>query len=251
MPFRVNIRWRFGSLMMRVRSACERTRLSNSATSRTGAGLSGSGRGAPGRSNSSAPCWSRKARRPGRSRSTTSRSRVRPDHAWASWTDAGPNAARYLVTSRSSDGPASRSRPSQACAEVCAACPAAPHTARGGTWTSGTSARTPWASAAGGCCGHCADSAAPSSLKVRGRSSTRTRPAAASAAVSTPASCRPSSRLRPRSTAGWTRGRSIRQSRADTRWMVPRMSAMRTTCRLSSSPARSSGRNPASRDHRP
>ena len=28
--------------------------------------------------------------------------------------------------------------------------PACPHTARGGTWTSGTSARTPWASAVGG-----------------------------------------------------------------------------------------------------
>jgi hypothetical protein len=64
-----------------------------------------------------------------------------------SLTVAGPNAARYLVISCSSVAPASSGRPSQDSAVVCAACPALPHTARGGTWTSGTAARTVWARA--------------------------------------------------------------------------------------------------------
>ena len=122
-------------------------------------------------------------RRPGRSRSTISRSLVRPDHACTSWTVAGPNAARYLVTSGSSDASAGIGRPSQASAEVCAASPEAPHTARGGTWTSGTSARHCLGQGvAGGAPATAGPAPRPRSLNVRGFSSTRIRPAAASAA---------------------------------------------------------------------
>ena len=57
-------------------------------------GVSESGRGASGRSNSSLPRSSAKVRSRGRSRSKTSPSPVRPDQVPASFTLAGPNAAR-------------------------------------------------------------------------------------------------------------------------------------------------------------
>src|SRR5215203_3578559 len=63
MPFLEAITLRWSSAMMRVRSAWERIRLSNSGRKRGGAGASGSGLGASGRSNSSLPCSSRKVRR--------------------------------------------------------------------------------------------------------------------------------------------------------------------------------------------
>src|SRR6266540_4027715 len=116
-------------------------------------------------------------------------------------------------------------------AEVCKAWPPRPHTARGGTWTSGTSARTPRARAAGGWPGHRSASIAPSSLKVLGFSSTSARPAAASLPVSTPVSCLPSTVFRWRSRTGFMSARNIRQSRAETRWIVPRISAMPTSRR--------------------
>jgi hypothetical protein len=65
MPLTVNSRLRFCSLTTRARSACDKTRLSNSATRRTGAGVPGSGRGAAGRSNSSPRCSFRTVRRLG------------------------------------------------------------------------------------------------------------------------------------------------------------------------------------------
>ena len=85
---------RSSSAMTRVRSSWDRIRLSYSATSRAGAGTSGSGRGLSGRSNSSRPRSSAKTRSRSRIGSTISRSRVRPDQTWTSWTVAGPNAAR-------------------------------------------------------------------------------------------------------------------------------------------------------------
>ncbi len=94
MPFREDSRGRLPLLTTRVRSAWDRMRLSNSATSRTGAGVSGPGRGASGRSKSSLPCSSRNVRRPGRSRFTTSASRVSPDQVCTSAMVAGPNAPR-------------------------------------------------------------------------------------------------------------------------------------------------------------
>src|SRR5690349_16900489 len=71
-------------------------RLSNSATSRGGAGASSPGRGAVGRSNSSAPCSSLKVTTAGLSCSSTAFSPVSPDQACTSRTVAGPNAPRYL-----------------------------------------------------------------------------------------------------------------------------------------------------------
>ena len=78
--------------MIRERSSWPSRTLSYSGRKRGGAGVSASGRGASGRSNSSRPRSSRKVSSRGRSRSTTSRRRVRPDHAWMSITDAGPKA---------------------------------------------------------------------------------------------------------------------------------------------------------------
>ncbi len=94
MPFLVFRRCRCSGLITRARSAWDRTRLSNSATRRTGAGVPGAGRGASGRSNNSLPRSSRNVRRPGRGRSTTSASRVSPDQACTSATVAGPKAPR-------------------------------------------------------------------------------------------------------------------------------------------------------------
>ena len=245
MPFGVNIRWRSGSLMMRARSACDRTRLSNSATSRTGAGVSGSGRGASGRSNSSLPCSSRKTRRPGRSRPTTSRSRVRPDQACASRTDG--RAERGQVPG---DQPVQRRAGLQR--------PAEPGLGRGVRGLPGRAPHGPGR--------HLdqrhqrADALGQRRRRVL-RPLRRQRgaqlaeghgplldqdPARGGERGACPPrrAAGPAVRLRPRSTAGWTRGRSSRQSRAETRWMVPRMSAMRTTCRVSISSARSSGPEP-------
>jgi hypothetical protein len=87
-------RLRRSSSTMRARSAWESRTLSYSGRKRGGAGVSGSGRGAFGRSKSSRPRSSRKVRRPGRSRSVSSRTRVRPDQAWMSPVVAGPKAAR-------------------------------------------------------------------------------------------------------------------------------------------------------------
>ncbi len=148
-------------------------------------------------------------------------------------------------------GLGSREPPSQACAEVCLGCPAEPHTARGGTWTSGTSARTPWASALGEWPGQSGASSPPSSLNVLGSASTSARPAAARAAVSRPANRSRKMAGRARSSTGWISGRSARQSRAETRWIVERIRAIRTTCRLTSNSARSPGWKPSSRDHSP
>ena len=67
--------------------------LSNGARILTG-GVPEVGRGASGRSNTSVPFALTKLIRPGRSLSKTSASLVRPDHAWASFTLAGPKAAR-------------------------------------------------------------------------------------------------------------------------------------------------------------
>ena len=76
----------------------------------------------------------------------TERSPVSPDQAATSRAVAGPNAPRYRVTRPANvcgpGGSAAAAGPSQCSAEVCSDCPARPQTARGGTWTSGTCART-------------------------------------------------------------------------------------------------------------
>jgi len=142
MPLTVESRLKSARLTTRDRSACDRIRLSNSATRRTGAGTSAPGRGAAGRSNSSAPCSSRNVSRDGRSRSSTALSPVSPDQAWTSRTVAGPNAPRYRVTNVARAAPEAGSGAcrgdwtgwlSQHSAEVCRASPAWPQTARGGT----------------------------------------------------------------------------------------------------------------------
>jgi hypothetical protein len=79
---------------------------------RTGAGVAGSGRGAPGTSNSSRPCSSRKVRSCGRRRSRTSRIAASPDHDCTSLTLAGPNAARYRRTMASGERSVPNARPS-------------------------------------------------------------------------------------------------------------------------------------------
>ncbi len=71
----------------------------------------------------------------------------------------------------------------------------------------------------------------PSALKVRGSSSTNARPIAMTSAVSTPTSRLPNWLFWTRSRTGWTSGRRPHASRAVTRWIVPRMSAIRTTDR--------------------
>jgi hypothetical protein len=237
--------------MIRVRSSWDRIRLSYSGTSRAGAGTSGPGRGPSGRSNSSRPCSSAKTRSRSRIGPMTSRSRVSPDQACTSWTVAGPNAARYRSTMAASDGRSASGRPSHTSAGVCRARPDFPQTARGGTCTSGTRARTTWASASAGRPGQSWVSSSPSSAKVNGSSVVRAWPAAATAVRSTPGSRLPKLLARARSRTGWTSGRSVSASSALTRWMVPRMSAIRTTSRLISRRARSSGRKPSSRASRP
>ena len=84
-----------------------------------------------------------------------------------------------------SDG-SGTSTPSSHCSiDVWAAAPLWPHSPRGGTCTSATSARICWASARGSASGKRSASAAPSCAKVRGSASTSSRPAAASTSRST------------------------------------------------------------------
>jgi hypothetical protein len=202
--------------MTRDRSACESTRLSNSATRRTGAGTSPPGRGAEGRSNSSAPLlvaegdqgWPellhdrlqpgqpgpgrpRRGRSPGRTRPGTASPGPRVPAAGAGAFPAAGTAGQASVPPRCA-GPA-RSGPRRR-----AAGPARAARARA----------RPVPAPAAGWSGQRPASAWPSSLNVSGSASTRARPSAASAAGSTPASCLPKEPRRPRSITGWTSRRT-------------------------------------------
>ncbi len=106
-----------------------------------GAGASGSGSGEFGTSNSSTPCSSLNVTRSALRRSTTSFSRVSPDHVWISRTDAGPYAARYRRAIESASGLGASGSPIQVSAVVCVARPRFPQTPRGGIWTNGKRAR--------------------------------------------------------------------------------------------------------------
>ena len=89
----------------------------------------------------------------------------------------------------------------------------------------------------------------PSALNVRGSASTKARPIATTSSRSTPTRRLPNWPFWTRSRTGWTSGRRPHASRAVTMWIVPRMSASRTTRRSTMRSDRSSGRNPSSRDH--
>ncbi len=93
-PFTDMTRERYSSGRIRLRSACESSRLSKGASSRTGAGASAPGRGASGRSYRSLPCSSRKVVSCGASPASTAPSLVSPHHFCTSAAVAGPNAAR-------------------------------------------------------------------------------------------------------------------------------------------------------------
>ncbi|OLB96508.1 MAG: hypothetical protein AUI15_14055 [Actinobacteria bacterium 13_2_20CM_2_66_6] len=88
---------------------------------------------------------------------------------------------------------------------------------------------------------------------VRGFSPMISAPARPMAAISASFTSRPQGlpRMKPRSPSGKKSGFIPNASRAVTRWMVLRMSEMRTAARFSTSRESSSGRNPVSRDHSP
>ena len=143
-----------GRRSTRERSACESRRLSYSGRKRGGAGVSGSGSAPSGTSNSSRPRSSRNVRSCGRSRSTTSRRPGQPGPR-ADVGDASPDRTRRgsAARARRSTRSASSSSPSHTSAGAHVACPAPPHSPRGGTCTSGPRNVTACASAAGSASG--------------------------------------------------------------------------------------------------
>ena len=195
-----------------------------------------------GRSNSSRPASSRNVTRPGRRRSTTSHSRVRPHHAWTSIDAGRPERAQIAEDERVEVRPVGRRRsPSHASIEVWAIGPLRPHRPRGGTWMRGTVVRTGCSSANRSRSGQRVSRWSPSALNVRGSASTNARPIATTSSGSTPTRRLPNWPFWTRSMTGWTSGRRPQASRAVTRWIVPRMSASRTTRRSTMRSDRSSG----------
>ena len=88
---------------------------------------------------------------------------------------------------------------------------------------------------------------------MRGRSSMSTRTIATSASVSTPLIARPNGLpvQNIRWITGSISGRSVRMSRAVTRWIVARINDARTAFRLVSRSASSTGSKPSRRVQRP
>ena len=222
----------------RLRSACESSTLSYSGRKRGGAGVSGSGRGASGRSKSSRPRSSRKARSRGRSRSTTSRSPVRRDQAATSATRRRPErgeVAQHDVVERRRRRPSGRPSHASAVVDVDLRGPAPDaarrhlHAARAGC------GRRRRARPRRGRGNRSAERGAQLGAGARplGEQSSARTPAPASR--STPASAgavlADAGRARASST-GCISGRSSRQSSALTRWIVARMTTMRTTLPL-------------------
>lgn len=106
-------RRRTSSVMIRVRSAYASSRLSKPASRRTGAGLSGSGRGASGRSYRSRPDSSRKVRSSPPMPATTSRSPLTPDQARMSAVPAGVGDQGVEIDPSGTRGPGAPVRPRQ------------------------------------------------------------------------------------------------------------------------------------------
>ena len=165
--------------MIRERSSWPSRTLSYSGRKRGGAGVSASGRGASGRSKSSRPCSSWKVSSRGRSRSTTSRRRVRPDHAWTSITDRRAEGRRDSgrPARRSTDAPpaAGRARPPASSAPP-ARCGPTARAAGHGRAAPGSRPRR--SGNLVGTSGQRSPSRRASSGPVRGRTSTSSRPAA-------------------------------------------------------------------------
>ena len=131
-------------------------------------GLSRSGSGAPGTSNSSRPSRRGRYAAGAARRSTISRTPVRPDQVRMSITVAGPNAARYRSTSASGVASASSGRPSHVSAPVQRTIPLVRHSPRGGTCTWARGSGTAWARSLGSLPGQRGPRWARSSVWVRG-----------------------------------------------------------------------------------
>ncbi len=129
--------------------------------------------------------------------------------------------------------------------------PPRPHTPRGGSWTSATSAFaalviTMWSVA----CGQCALTMAVSSLGVRGAAVVADRTTSASSPRSMPRSASSHFPRTDRSMTGCVNARRTGASASVTRWIVWRMNHERTRRRSSRSRPVASGSKSRRRDHR-
>ena len=198
-------------------------------------GVSASGSGPSGTSSSSRPRSSRNVRSRGRSRSTTSRKPVSRDHGGhvgrGRRAEGGEVAQHDVVDRRVGDERPAEPRLGRRRRDLRRRVPTRP---RGGTWTRASRLRQANARAPGSCVGEALGEQPPQLAARRGaaRRAAGGRPRARRRGRRRRAPGRTSRwRAISPSSTGWTSGRSSSASSAVTRWIVPRITTMRTSRR--------------------